>query len=226
MTDFGQDWPSVRWKCGHSTFDMSGDRRRCAWPAKRMMTASASRAKCNAVGPPLDGRVRPHSNCKRRRFSHGEPHWRNLIHRGGRQPRATRCGETLASSKQTSDSSMYSYSSGMFKQMTFLSPMNLRQRLASLLWCARSMTKITSAQARSSGPTGTLADSCTPADSHSTPCHLAKMASAVGLRRRFCEQTKRARMGALVRPNVRGQRQATCAAKRQPDVACPRGPTS
>jgi hypothetical protein len=42
------------------TFEVRGRSRDGAWPAKRMMTASASRAKCHAGGGPLDRGVRPH----------------------------------------------------------------------------------------------------------------------------------------------------------------------
>jgi len=43
------------------TFELRGRKRHGAWPAKRMMTASASRAKCHAGGGPwLERRVRPH----------------------------------------------------------------------------------------------------------------------------------------------------------------------
>jgi hypothetical protein len=43
------------------TFELSGPRRIGAWPARCMMTASASRAKCQAGGGPLERRVRPQS---------------------------------------------------------------------------------------------------------------------------------------------------------------------
>ena len=39
------------WLCG-LTFELRGRNRGGAWPAKRMMTASASRAKCHAGGGP------------------------------------------------------------------------------------------------------------------------------------------------------------------------------
>ncbi len=45
--------------CG-LTFELMGVRRCGAWPARRMMTASASRAKCHAGARPLERRVRPH----------------------------------------------------------------------------------------------------------------------------------------------------------------------
>jgi hypothetical protein len=41
------------------TFELRRDRRYCAWPARRMMNQSASRAKRNAVGPRLERGVRP-----------------------------------------------------------------------------------------------------------------------------------------------------------------------
>src|SRR3990167_5020206 len=50
----------VGWSC-RLTFELRGRNRDGAWPAKRMMTASASRAKCHAGGGPwLERRVRPH----------------------------------------------------------------------------------------------------------------------------------------------------------------------
>ena len=42
------------------TFELRGWRREGAWPARRMMTVSASRAKCLAGGSPHERRVRPH----------------------------------------------------------------------------------------------------------------------------------------------------------------------
>jgi len=50
----------VVWLCC-LTFELSGERRDSAWPARRMMTVSASRAKCYAGASPLERRVRPHS---------------------------------------------------------------------------------------------------------------------------------------------------------------------
>jgi hypothetical protein len=43
--------------CG-LTFELSGPE--TAWPARRMMTASVSRAKCHSGASPLERRVRPH----------------------------------------------------------------------------------------------------------------------------------------------------------------------
>jgi hypothetical protein len=52
---------NARCKRRRLTFELRGRSRRGAWPAKRMMTASASRAKCHAGGGPwLERRVRPH----------------------------------------------------------------------------------------------------------------------------------------------------------------------
>jgi hypothetical protein len=44
--------------CG-LTFELRGERRDGAWPARRMMAVSASRAKCHAGASPLQRRVRP-----------------------------------------------------------------------------------------------------------------------------------------------------------------------
>jgi hypothetical protein len=48
--------------CG-LTFELSGECRHGAWPARRMMYHSASRAKCYAGASLLQRRVRPHSAC-------------------------------------------------------------------------------------------------------------------------------------------------------------------
>jgi len=48
----------VVWLCC-LTFELSGERRDSAWPARRMMDYSASRAKCYACASPLQRRVRP-----------------------------------------------------------------------------------------------------------------------------------------------------------------------
>src|SRR5688572_30458732 len=55
------------------------------------------------------------------------------------------------------------------------------------------MTRITSAQAISSGVTGVSASGATPADSASTPGTAANTRSAVGLRRRLRAHTKSSR---------------------------------
>src|SRR5438876_7118011 len=44
------------------TFELSRDRRYCAWPARRMMNQGVSRAKRNAVGRRLERRVRRSPN--------------------------------------------------------------------------------------------------------------------------------------------------------------------
>jgi hypothetical protein len=47
-------------RCICLTFELSGERRYSAWPARRMMAVSASRAKCYAGAIPLQRRVRRH----------------------------------------------------------------------------------------------------------------------------------------------------------------------
>jgi len=42
------------------TFELRGERRCGAWPARRMMDHNASRAKCHAGARPLERRVRAH----------------------------------------------------------------------------------------------------------------------------------------------------------------------
>src|SRR5665213_1463190 len=85
------------------------------------------------------------------------------------------------------------YLSGMSRQTTRLPFRCRRNRAASRVRCARSMTKTISAQSSTSPLTGSSAESWSPADAHSTPGHCEKTCSAVGLRRRFCAQTKSTR---------------------------------
>src|SRR4249919_3061892 len=66
-----------------------------------------------------------------------------------------------------------------------------RKRLDSLVRCAFSMTKTTSAHSRSSGVRGLSASWSTPAEAVSMPGQSANTCSAVGLRRRLRLQRKR-----------------------------------
>jgi len=47
-------------RCG-PTFELSGERRCGAWPARRKISQGVSRAKCHAGASPLERRVGPHS---------------------------------------------------------------------------------------------------------------------------------------------------------------------
>jgi hypothetical protein len=67
------------------TFELRRDRRYCAWPARRIMNQGASRAKCNAVGPRLERRVR-----QRREHAAND---REIVSRGATRASAWGAGE-------------------------------------------------------------------------------------------------------------------------------------
>jgi hypothetical protein len=66
-----QRWSGPNSRMRGLTFELSGPRRVGAWPARCMMTASASRAKCQAGGGPLERRVRAHSRQPALELCHG-----------------------------------------------------------------------------------------------------------------------------------------------------------
>src|SRR3546814_2797482 len=72
--------------------------------------------------------------------------------------------------------------SGLSRQMTRLLPKCVLNLADSLERCTRSLTKIMSAQAKSSGVTGLAASWLKPAEDVSIPKASAKTCPAVGLR--------------------------------------------
>ena len=105
--------------------------------------------------------------------------------------RGGKCLGTLASRSSTKAGCMYSKLSGISRLATRL-PRRLAPNCAvSLVRCDDSMTRIVSAQSRSSGVTGESASRLIPAEEVSTPSQSAKTCSAVGLRSLFLPQTNR-----------------------------------
>ena len=96
-----------------------------------------------------------------------------------------RNGETLAYRSFTRNGSMYSYSSGISRQMMRF-PFRLeRNFFDNLFLCAFSMTNTSSAQSRSAGVTGFCAPAFNPAEATSSAGSHENTCSAVGLRSRF-----------------------------------------
>ncbi len=100
-------------------------------------------------------------------------------------------GLTATFNDKTSSSSMYAYSSGISRTITF-SLSNISGKFCRINWrCLFSITNIRSAQVKCFSVSFILAPSSVPADFMVCPSEFLKIVSAVRLRHLFLLQTKR-----------------------------------